>query len=63
MQPRSVASQFRAILVAMEQWTVRHHACVVETYSRMAIQLLQHIDYFADTLTFLVMAVFPVITP
>jgi len=32
MQPRSVASWFHAISVAMEQWTVQHHAFVVEAY-------------------------------
>ena len=30
MQPRSVASWFLAISVAIEQWTVHHHAFVVE---------------------------------
>ena len=32
MQPRSVASWFHAISVAMEQWTAQHHAFVVEAY-------------------------------
>jgi len=32
MQPRSVASWFHAISVAMEQWTTQHRACVVEAY-------------------------------
>jgi len=64
MQPRSAGSRLHAISVAMEQWTAQHRAFVVEAFfSRMAIQPLQHNDYFADTLTFLVMAVFPVVTP
>jgi len=32
MQPRSVASWFHAISVAMEQWTAQHRAFVVEAY-------------------------------
>jgi len=32
MQPRSVASWFHAISVAMEQWTVQHRAFIVEAY-------------------------------
>ena len=32
MQPRSVASWFHAISVAMEQWTAQHCAFVVEAY-------------------------------
>ena len=32
MQPRSVASWFQAISVAMEQWTAEHRAFVVEAY-------------------------------
>ena len=61
--PRSVASWFHAISVAMEQRIARH--CVfdlLKLISRMAIQQLQDNDYFADTLTFVVMAVFPVVT-
>jgi len=40
MQPRSVASWFHAISVAMEQWTAQHGAFVVEAISRIAIQQL-----------------------
>jgi len=36
---------------------------LLKIISRMAIQPLQHNDYFADTIKFLVMAVFPVVTP
>jgi hypothetical protein len=32
MQPRSVASWFHAISVAMEQWTAQHRAFTVEAY-------------------------------
>jgi len=32
MQPRSVASWFHAISVAMDQWTAQHRAFVVEAY-------------------------------
>jgi len=32
IQPRSLASWFRAISVAMEQWTAQHRAFVVEAY-------------------------------
>ena len=32
MQPRSMASWFHAISVAMEQWTAQHRAFVVEAY-------------------------------
>jgi hypothetical protein len=32
MQPRSVASWFHAISVAMEQWTVQHRSFVAEAY-------------------------------
>ena len=32
MLPRSVASRFHAISVAMEQWTAQHHAFIVEAY-------------------------------
>jgi hypothetical protein len=32
MQPRSVASWFHAILVAMEQWTSQHRAFVIAAY-------------------------------
>jgi len=32
MQPRSVASWFLVISVAMEQWTAQHRAFVVEAY-------------------------------
>jgi len=32
MQPRSVASWFHAISVAMEQWTAQHCAFIVEAY-------------------------------
>ena len=32
MQPRSVASCFNAISVAMEQWTAQHRAFIVEAY-------------------------------
>jgi len=32
MQPRSVASWFYAISLAMEQWTTQHHAFIVEAY-------------------------------
>jgi hypothetical protein len=63
MQPRSVASWFHVTSVAMEQWTAQHHAFIVEAFSRKVIQPLQHNSYFADTLTFLIVAVFPVITP
>jgi len=63
MQQRSVASWFHAISVATEKWTAQHCAFVVEGYFKMAVQPLQHDDYFADTLTFLVMAMLPVVTP
>jgi hypothetical protein len=36
---------------------------LLKLISRMAIQPLQHNDYFADILTFLVMVVFPAVTP
>ena len=32
MQPRSVASWFHCISVAMEQWTAQHRAFIVEAY-------------------------------
>jgi len=47
----------------MEQLTAQHRAFVLKFISKMVIQPLQNNDYFADTLTFLVMAVFPVVTP
>jgi len=50
MQPRSVASWFHAILVAMEQWTAQHHAFVVEAYFK---------NGDSDPLTFLVMGRVP----
>jgi len=59
-----MASWFHAISVAMEQRIAQHRVFVMlKLISRMAIQQLQDNDYFADTLTFLVMAVFPVVTP
>jgi hypothetical protein len=47
----------------MEQWTGQHRASVVEAYFKMAIRSLLQNDYFQNTLTFLVMAVFSVLTP
>jgi len=32
MQPRSVASRFHAISVAMEQWTAQYRVFIVEAY-------------------------------
>ena len=61
MQPRSVANWFHTISVAMEQWTTQHRAFVVE--ANFKIQPVEHNDYFSDSLTFLVMAVFPVVPP
>jgi len=59
-----VASWFHAISVAMEERIAQHRAFVLLKFiSRMATQQLQDKDYFADTLTFLVMAVFSVVTP
>jgi len=63
MQPRSVDSWFHAISVAMEQWTAQYGVSLLKLTSRMAIQPLQHNDYYTDTLTFLVLVVFPVVTP
>jgi len=37
MQPRSVASWFHAISVAMQQWTVQHCAFVVEAFGDSAV--------------------------
>jgi len=56
-----VAGWFHAISVAMEQWTAQHRAFVVE--ANFKIQPVEHNDYFSDSLTFLVMAVFPVVPP
>ena len=63
MQPRSVGSWLHAISVAMEQWTTQHCAFLLKLTSRTEIQPLQHNNYYADTLTFLIMAMFPVVTP
>jgi hypothetical protein len=76
MQLRSVASWYHAISVAMEQWLAGimpfQWSCssgphillsLLKLISRTETQPLQHTDYFADTLTFLVMAVFPEVTP
>jgi len=65
MQPMSVASWFNAISVAMEQCTVQYRASVVEAYFKNSGSAVtaQHNRYFAETLTSLVMAVLPVITP
>jgi len=57
MQPRPVANWFHATSVAMEQWTAQHRAFVVEAYFKNGD------ENFANTLTFLVMAVLPVVTP
>jgi len=62
MQPMSVASWFYAIPVAMEQWAAQHRAFVVEAYFKNGDSAVTTHDYFADTLTFLVMTVSSVVT-
>jgi hypothetical protein len=47
----------------MEHWTRQIMLSMLKLILRMAIQPLQQNDYFTDTLTFLVMAVFPLATP
>jgi hypothetical protein len=48
---------------AMEHWTGQNVLPLLKVISRMAIHPLLHNDYFAETLSFFVMAVFPVVTP
>jgi hypothetical protein len=58
-----VANLCHASSEATEQWTAQHCAFVVEACFKNGDSVVKKDDYFAHILTFLVVAVFRVVTP
>jgi hypothetical protein len=62
-QDHVIASLTDAVAVAMEQWSMQHHAFIVETVLKMVTLLLMHSEYFASISILFVMGRFLATVP